>query len=401
MKQDMSGPLNIQVERRGPAGPEDAPPPDYSLDRAVGDIGAYDHAVFLDLIDTNLSPEQSGRVAGPWQVLPRQKEVLAVHWHPEWIPLELIARRVSGTFPESRKNLVIPTQHNELMVWGDYAGVEMDCYSSGFNRKVQLLLHFKASRLAGAGALRSMLAQTLKYRSSQLFEFMDSIVLPQCEDRMAQAVAETGASEEVAALARFYTARLRKMFRDHETEIPPIMIKNKLVLEFIQSQRRRHPQALINRALLLVRSVKEIVKRNFSLEHFFRASEVIEEARAWGGGVVIPHPEQFWPILLADYDVDGWEVWNPESQEYTKFLIGALNTQNRIPRSGRKKLLVFMGDDTHMSVKIRDPGSQEPGRLEREVGLQPAWEDMGIREKLRSVGASRLQTIEEYLERLG
>ncbi len=45
--------------------------------------------------------------------------------------------------------------------------------------------------------------------------------------------------------------------------------------------------------------------------------------------MVIPHPEQFWPILLADYDVDGYEVWNPQSREYTDFLIRALDNQNK------------------------------------------------------------------------
>lgn len=375
-------------------------PREYDLDCAEKDISDKDRALFFELISTDLTADQVSRVLEPWQVFPRQREVLAVHWHPEWIPLDIIDRRINGSFPASGVKLVIPTQHNQIMSMGDYAGVEVDCYSSGFNRKVQLLLHFKADRLNKADVLRSMLEHTFKYRSSQLFELMDSIVNPEFSGRMEEAAGETGASEEITAMVRFYTARLRKLLLDNEAQTPSIMIKNKLITEFISAQRGGHPQNLINRALLLVKAVKKIVKRHFSLEYFFRASEVIEEARGLGGGIVIPHPEQFWPILMADYDVDGWEVWNPQSQEYTQFLISAMNNQNKIQRPGRKPVLVFMGDDTHMSVKIRDPETQERSKLEREIGWQPAWDDVGIRKSLSLAGASRRRIIEEYMERL-
>jgi hypothetical protein len=375
-------------------------PPDFNLERAVQEITPWDEGVFRELTSTLLSEEQMRRVREAWQVYPRQKRVMAIHWHPEWIPMDLVDERIRATFPNSELNLIIPTQHNEILTMGDYAGVEVDCYSSGFNRKVQLLLHFKADRIKHADVLRSMLDHTFKYRSGQLFEFMDTIVNPEHEDRLLEAAAETGANDELIALVRFYTARLRRMVFDLERETPPTMIKNKLVTEFLDAQRERHPDVLINRALLLVKAVKQIVKANFSLDYFFRASEVIEEARGLGGGVVIPHPEQFWPILLADYDVDGWEVWNPQSREYTEFLIGALNHQNNLRRPNRRKLLVFMGDDTHLSVKIRDPNRLERSKLEREVGLQPAWDDIGIRKSLSLTGANRAWVIDQYMERL-
>lgn len=376
-------------------------PPDFDLDRATQEITPWDQAVFRELTTTQLSEEQIRRVREAWQEFPRQKQVLAIHWHPEWVPLKLVDERIRGTFPNSRLNLIIPTQHNELMTMGEYAGVEVDCYSSGFNRKVQLLLHFKADRVKNADVLKSMLEHTFKYRSGQLFEYMDTIVNPEFDDRLQAAAAETGANEELIALVRFYTARLKQMVFDFETETPRVMIKNKLVSEYLDTQRERHPDVMINRAQLLLKAVKQIVKTHFSLDYFFRASEVIEEARGLGGGVVIPHPEQFWPILLADYDVDGWEVWNPQSQEYTDFLIGALSHQNKLRRTNRRKLLVFMGDDTHMSVKIRDPKRLEQSKLEREVGLQPAWDDIGIRKSLSLTGANRTKVMEQYMERLG
>jgi hypothetical protein len=246
-----------------------------------------------------------------------------------------------------------------------------------------------------------MLEHTFKYRSSQLFELLDSIIEEKWSQRMEEAAGETGANPDVVAMVRFFTARLRRLIRDFENEMAPIMIKNKLVPEFIIAQKNRLPTAMVNRALLLVKAVKAIVKREFSIDYFFTTEEVIEEVRSVGGSVVIPHPEQFWPILLADYDVDGWEVWNPQSREFTKFLIQAVNNQNKNRRAGGRNILIFMGDDTHMSVKIRDPETVERSKLEREIGLQPAWEEPGIRKCLSLAGAGRQRIIDEYVGRLG
>ncbi|MBF0531234.1 MAG: hypothetical protein HQK55_18600 [Deltaproteobacteria bacterium] len=371
------------------------------MDRAVRGITDEDRAVFLSLVTTNLTEEQVRMVLTPNTIRPRQKDVLAIHWHPEWVPLDLVARRIAAGFPFCQHSLIIPTQHNELMVMGNYAGVEVDCYATGFNRKIQLLLHFSAARVAKAGVIKSMLEHTFKYRVGQLFEIMDSITNSEYNERMEAAVSETGSNEEVAAMARFYTARLRQLIMDNQSTTPMQMIKNRLIPDFLRAQSKHHPKSLIKRAVMLVQSVKQIVKRYFSMAYFFRVNEVIEETRYLGGGVVIPHPEQFWPVLLADYDVDGYEVWNPESREYTEFLIGALNRQNRLRGPGRRSLLIFMGDDTHMSVKVRDPETQEPSKLEREIGFQPAWDDVAVQRSLSLAGASRTQIIERYKERLG
>ena len=368
---------------------------------AAQEISPVDQQIYGDIVTVKLSPEQRQMVLNPQRTFPKQKEVLAIHWHPEWVPMELIATRLDVMFPNADNRLVIPTQHNQLMTFGDYAGVEVDCLASGFKRKVQLLLHFNKSRVEGAGVLKSMLGHTFKYRTSQLFQFMDTLIKPSRADDLEEAVMATGAGEDVVAFARFYTARLARLIDINEDQTPPQMIKNKLLMEFIEAQGQRHPEINVRRAALLMKAVKKIVKRKFSLEYFFRASEVIEEARSLGGGVVIPHPEQFWPILLADYDVDGYEVWNPQSREYTDFLISALTRKNRALGRGQRELLIFMGDDCHMSVKIKDPGSVEPAKLEREVGLQPAWDELAIAKTLSLSNANRAQVIEDYRQRLG
>lgn len=372
----------------------------FDLERAVKGISEWDQQIYEDIVSIALTPEQERMVVNPDRVFPRQKELLAIHWHPEWIPLELTAKRLAAMFPNVEKKLIIPTQHNQLMAFGPYAGTEMDCFASGFKRKVQLLLHFTADKVEKADVLKSMLAHTLKYRASQLFQFMETITNPTYADDLEEAVVVTGAGENVVAFVRFYTARLAKLIDMHEGRTPPQMIKNKLLTEYITAANAHHPAINLRRSLLLLTAVKKIVKRKFALDYFYRASEVIEEVRSLGGGVVIPHPEQFWPILLADYDVDGYEVWNPQSREYTEFLIGALTSKNSECKKSKRSLLIFMGDDCHMSVKIKDSAMVDPVKLEREVGLQPAWDEVAVSKTLSLANASRAQVIKDYKERL-
>ena len=76
-------------------------------------ITEADEALFNQIIATELTPEQRQRLRTPAKVFPRQEQVLAVHWHPEFIPMDLAAERISAMFPNSGKQLIIPTQHNE------------------------------------------------------------------------------------------------------------------------------------------------------------------------------------------------------------------------------------------------------------------------------------------------
>jgi len=356
-----------------------------------------DERDFFAIINTTLTPAEVGRITTPAEVLPRQERILAVHWHPEFVPMPLIQARIEATFPNSGQELIIPTQHNEITTYGAYSGVEVDCYSAGFNQKVQLLLHFKAEKREHAGVLESMLAHTFRYRQSQLFAFLD-VLTGQDEERLNAVAAETGAAEETILFARIHARKLAALIAKHQDAIPPETLKNKLVRGFLDAQRPRYGERLITRVQAFAQSVKMRVKATFSLQYFYRASEVIEEARSIGAGVVIPHPEQFWPILLADYDVDGYEVWNPQSQRYTEFLIDTLARKNRKGWNDRRQL-VFMGDDTHMSEKLRNP-DQTSDKVRREIGVQPAWDDLGIRKRLLASGMDRACVIREYTDRL-
>ena len=358
-----------------------------------------DERIFLSITSQDLTPEQVNRIIAAPETYPREKSVLAVHWHPEFVPLELISRRFAEMFPNASDTLLIPTQHNELMSLNDFTGVEVDCYSRGFNQKVQLLLHFKNENVANADVLKSMLAHTFKYRSSQLFDFIHTIIAP-LPDRIGQAADETGTDEALVRFVMVYVHKIHALLERHMDYLPPTAIKNKILRNFFDELRPVYGDPLINRAQTFLTAVKKIVKANFSCQYFYRTSEIIEEARALNGGVVIPHPEQFWPILLAEYDVDGIEVWNPQSRRYTEFLISVLKEKNKIRPRGQKELLIFMGDDTHMGEKVKEPEFQNPEKAGREIGLQPAWNDLDISKQIVFSNMDKQKVISEYRLRL-
>jgi len=373
-----------------------------AIDLALVDreVTEEDDQAFARINDTKLTPEQVERIVNPPRTYPRQEYVLAVHWHPEHVPMELLARRIDKLYPNRVDELIIPTQHNVLMEYGGNWGVEVDCYSSGFNRKVQLLLHFHGLDMEKAEVLVSMLRHTHRYRASQLFEYLDALTEPSQERRRQLAASRTNAEEDLVAFVQIQAAKIKELLLAHEADLPDDTYKNKLVRNFLDALRARYADRLINKAQVYAKAVKDVVKEEFSLSYFYRATEIIEEARALGAGVVIPHPEQFWPILLADYDVDGIEVWNPQSQQYTEFLINVVNRRNRMGWHGQRPILIFMGDDCHMSEKTRDPAEQDPEKASREIGLQPAWHDYAIRKSLIINGVSRRKIIDIYRSRL-
>ncbi len=399
------------------------------------DVTEQEDALFRSLIVTDLATWQAEQVTTPPAVHESQREVLATHWHPEFVPMGLIRQRIDAMFPGREDQLIIPTQHNELTSWDGYTGVEVDCYSSGFNQKVQLLLHFESGRVASGNAappsapgaaaasapapseagradktdnvdktdrahtLRSMLAHTRKYRASQLYDYVRAVVHP-TDDVAGPAVRETGADDDVLAFARLMTGKFAQLLETHGAAMPEDMVKNKLLRNFIDGLRGDWEDTFIDRVQAYLKAVKEQVKQRFPLGYFYRATEFIEEAHGLGGCVVIPHPEQFWPILLAEYDVDGYEVWNPQSSRYTEFLISVVNRKNRGPGLSRREILVFMGDDCHLGEKTRPREQQDTAKAAREVGLQPAWDDPAVRKRLSLTGVSRASVIRDYRARL-
>lgn len=370
------------------------------IDNATEEITPWDQEVFEKLISLDLTPVQVDRIVHPNRRFDNESSVLAIHWHPEMVPLDLAESRIQAMYPQARESLVIPTQHNEVLVYGEYAGVEMDCRASAFNRKIQILLHFEKNKIEDAHSLRAMLAHTAKYRSNQLFEFMAALIDPAFEDRLRAGVRNTGAEENLIRFAVIQTRKLKRMIDAYPSSIPELSLKNKLLINYLNSQRGLYDGHAIDRAVIFVSGVKEVVKRHLPLRYFYEVREVIEEARSLGGAVIVPHPEQFWPVLLADYDVDGYEVWNPQSREFTEFLIHIVVKKNASANGTARPILVVMGDDTHLSEKILDPESQNPEKASREIGYQPAWRDPSIRKSLITGNFDKENIIRDYKSRL-
>ena len=375
-------------------------PPIFNAEVLSDELTEWDQRAYESLVTTDLTPEQVERILEPAQVFPKQKTVTALHWHPEFVPMDLIRKRINATFPNMDKELIVPTQHNQILSYdGEYSGVEVDCYAPQFQKKVQFLLHFESSKIEKADVLKSMCKHTRNYRSSQLFELIDSIIDPRFEKRLQAAVSTTAADDDVVRFVCCGTRKLNELFHNNESSTPIDHIKNKLLANYFDLMREHFDDRLINRAQSLIRTVKMIVKKEFSPKYFYRAEEFIEETRSLGGGIIIPHPEQFWPILLAEYDVDGYEVWNPQSRQYTDFLITVVTNQNK-NRNGRRKLLITMGDDCHMGEKVKDPEVQNKEKSSRQIGVQLAWDDLNIRKSLNLANTDRSKLIDEYKERL-
>ena len=365
------------------------------------EITEEDARVYKELVSTELTADQVRAIEQPPRTYDRQASVLAVHWHQEWVPLQHVRTRVQRLFPNREAELIIPTQHNVLSSWDGFTGVEVDCYSAGFARKVQLLIHFATEKIEGKGdVFRAMLDHTFKYRTSQLFEFLDTISDPVFHDRVDEAARATWSDEDTIEFARIHAGRLKALIDRYYSVTPPDMIKNKLLRNYVDRFRETYGDPLIDHVQVFLKALKEIVKRNFALDYFYRTEEVIEEVRSLGGCIVIPHPEQFWPVLLDDLPIDGIEVWNPQSFEYTEFLIDVVNRKNATRGQADRPILITMGDDCHMGEKVKDPRHQDPEKSGREIGVQPPWDDLNIRKNLIVAKADRVNLIREYRARL-
>lgn len=368
---------------------------------AARDLSEADWDVFNHLTSVELSEGERDMARNPGLCAPEAKEFLAVHWHPEWIPLKLIDERLRKAFPAAENFLAIPTQHNKVLRFGPWAGVEADAYDQAC-QKVQLLIHFRADRLERAGAFISMMERTYNYRAHQLLDIVNRLAEAEAASsklRSSLSSLKGAVSEDAARMAQFYAIRLKTLLdksgilngseRDE-------LLKNRLLPDFMQRRSAPEEAALLDQALLFIKAVKKTVKAELKPEAFYSPRELIEEARSFGAGVVIPHPPIFWPILLADLDVDGWEIWNPSTPDHALFLAEALARANAGPR--RRKLLAFMGDDTHMSSKIRE--AEKKSAKKQEIGFQESWQNPEIAKALRENSQSLVQTINEYRERL-
>jgi hypothetical protein len=355
-----------------------------------------DWEIFGRLTSTELTDEERKAAVTPARIDPEEGTLFAPHFHPEWVPMELVQARLAAAFPAARERFVVPTQHNVIAAAGQWSGVEADVWSRKCGMKLQLLVHLKAERLAKASAFSAMIERTFRYRELQLLDILELAVRPDAETEAE--LARAGFADADLELAAAGCARLKAMIDGSGIAAGPgaAMLKNRLATDYMEIRERGKDPVSLDRLLSLVNLLKARVKARPDPERFCGADELIEEARSLGAGIVIPHPPRFWPALLAELDADGWEVWNPSTPSHAAFLTECLARRGRIKRP----LLAFMGDDTHMSSKIRSHMVNYRDGADREIGFQPAWKDPETAAALRAAGQSRRRTMEEYMERL-
>lgn len=364
------------------------------------EITEWDRRVFQELIDPSLTPEQQSLIEEPPMVMEREEAVLAVHWHPEQVPLELARRRIDGLFPNRRKELIVPTQHNELLCWEGLCGAEVDCYAPEIDRPVQLLVHLREEMMPRAGVLQAMLGDIRRRREERFMEILAALTDDHRTARLERAARGTGATPEIVSFVSRTAAKLRTLIEHAPGTIPEMFLRNRLLMRFIRRHRGRREELFLARAQMLVKEVKKTLKKEERYTRWVTAPALIEEVRGLGGGIVVPHPEEFWPILGIRYPVDGYEIWNPRSREFTESLLSFLADRNAERKSGRP-LLPFMGDDCHLGELLANDGSSTRRERYGELGVQAGWREEGIeRTLLQKGGFSKETVMEEYRERI-
>ncbi|MDR2405224.1 MAG: hypothetical protein LBE27_02520 [Deltaproteobacteria bacterium] len=378
-------------------GKEEIDPPVYEEIVEDMEIDDEDWIIFNSLTNVKLSKDEVERAIMPDQVDEGEKDILAIHFHPEWVPMNLIEERLKNAFPNAKSRMVIPTQHNLIQGLDGYAGVEADVFAPDYNLKIQLLIHLQSKKLKKATKLKSMIEQTFQYRALQLLDYLEQIVNP--DILMQKEIKKLGASLEVMEAAKFYAQKLRLMIGESviASSKRAEMLKNRLLTDFILIKGAPVlAPPMMEKIMIYAKQVKNLVKARLNPNRFHHAKNLIEEARSHGAGIIIPHPPRFWPVMLDDLDVDGWEVWNSSTPDHTTFLIDCLTRRKKKKRD----FLAFMGDDTHMSSKIRPDISTKKGSPKSEIGFQPPWEFPDVKNALKAANQSRKRTINEYLERI-
>lgn len=372
---------------------------------------------FTKLTDIDVSPAQEERARTPHRIFPEQRSVFATHWHPENVPFHCLRDRLTAMYPAQEKSLIIPTEHNIIMEWDNFAGVEVDCYDADLGLKVQLLLHFKAERVAlpknedeektqtghSSHTLHTMLAETANYRGYQLLDLL-TLLEEKKPEVVNQAAKQSGANKKIINTVARSAAQLHSLVSHYmetqTTKYSAHICKNKLIRNYLDSTQPL-PKELMPIAQRYVQAVKKNMKKSFDYSNLHPVHHIIEEARALGAGIVIPHPEIFWPVLLTDYDIDGIEIWNPCSNRYTTFLLDMIARKNAIRKAHRHKILLpFMGDDCHMAEKTRELALQDPEKAYREIGLQEPWDSPEILTRLEAMNMTKESIMDMYTERL-
>ena len=339
----------------------------------------------------------------PSQSFENQQEVLAIHWHPEFIPLDLAEKRLKSLFPRQEKSLVIPTEHNIILTMGEFAGVEVDCRVPQFYYPVQVLIHLSSHKLKEerSSKLQAMVAETFEYTVDHFWELLLALCDREHRRRREEIRRESCFGSDTVSFVVERVKELKSLLDDCGEAIPRRALRSKLIYAYFQLLRSYYDPLKIKGAKLFLSKLKESMKAQRHWDRYFTIHEYIEESRLLGGASIIPHPEKFWPILLLDLDVDGYEVWNPQGGDYTEFLMSVVQEKNERLSSRELPFLATVGDDTHLGYKLHSLSSStaQDGSC-REIGRQAPWERAKTRVLFQRNEMSRSKLIDEYRLRI-
>jgi hypothetical protein len=345
----------------------------------------------------------------PEQTYPGQDGIMALHWHPESVPLEQITRRFRCLFPDAREWLLVPTEHNRLVSIDGYCGVEVDCRHRG--AKLQLLLHFHGDHPSGDPAFLTDLDHTRAYRARQLDRLLTALTQAEGRPGREQAALEAttvlpgpsdgqpAARMGILAWMERESGQLLSLLDGDECPRDASHRKNKLVRDWLLTRLggASHPAAPF--VLEVLRTIKEQVKADFDPEWFLTAEHWIGRTRALGGTVTLPHPELFPAMLDGGLELDGVEVWNPQSCRRSVELLEDL-VSGRIPGRAGLPVLPTFGDDCHLGEKRKPESLRDAEKASREIGVQPAWDWPAVERILDHAGWRRVPLVREWKKRL-
>jgi hypothetical protein len=381
---------SVTAERRPHADP--APTP---CDVEVSD---WDEQTYALLVSSRLSPARRHAIAWPRQTYPDQDAVLATHWHPDGVPMELIRHRIGALFPSRTAELVIPTPHNRLAAYGELAGAEIDCYAPEIRDKVQLLIHLPRDRAARATALTGILEQAAETRARLLLRILEELDAAGPTKRLGRVATKITADPSALEFVQLRARKLRALIDRNRSKTPAHVLRPRLFRLYLEALRGQCGDRIADQGQALIRALSKALKRDEPAASFHSIYDIITEVRAARGGVVVPHPQKFPGVLETNYDVDGYEVWSPGWPRKTSALIDAIAERSASRKA--RPFLMFLADDCHLGEKLRPANLRCPKRAAREIGVQAGWDDPAIRSCLERAGVTRRGVIEAYRHRL-
>lgn len=351
--------------------------------------------LFEDLIKDQLNKDKTDKVTNPRFIMPEIENVLALHWHPENLSIETAVKRLSKTFPNATNKLIIPTDHNIFKSYQGISGTEIDCFAKELKKKVQLLIHIKDDNLKNSFTLKTMVNYSAEFSKKFLLFFLDSLI---GKSTVSNFIWEKVASE--AVLDKKYYEEIRKLSKEFITlfesrKIDYFLISNSLLVNFVCNILTKYNDLIKKQAKLFLLEFKKLCYIHFDTKFFYSVEDFVEEVQWSGGAISVPHPEQFWPILLTKYKFDGIEFWNPSSASYSELILDRIIRLNKYKKEA---VIPLVGDDTHFNKLVEEVSKNRiPSR---DLGYQPIWKSKIIQQILKRNSLCKQKIIDLYRERL-